>query len=517
MMRTRTTGAITLLLAVVLGLAIGRDSAVLILAVLAAVGVVWGRLAPRAAYLLAIWVSVLRPYISISLGVPREIALIADVLVLSVLVRLLLRKDGQGAFEGDQRTILRFAGGFVLVAVMSSALNGSSIFDLLGAIRALLLGPAVLLVGISLARDRPSGELLERHLLVLLVLQIVFALFQIPGAAVEGNPDLVVGTLGPGGANVLGLLCLVGMVYVSSLEWLRGRWAAVVVILLVIPIVFSSSRFAILLLPAVWLLIVWKRLSGVGLRVVVVGLAGVVTAASLVGYSAATGRDLSYDFSVSTIVAGQLEVRAGNVPRLAYLKYIAEPLESQPWGWLVGLGPGQFASGYAIARGAPRAATLVSTLRVIAVGYTSGGYTYLDGNIPVTSQVVAVVSEYGVVGFLLYIGLIGSAMVRSRRIHSAGRRTLLVVSLGLTAVASVWANLWELQAWALVWAMAATSFARQRGSLDEGDKGGRGHREHSRQLMVRELATSSGTGHANLAKGANSLCRSWRHSKQTCP
>ncbi len=448
------TATIAVFASVAIGIALGTDHAFVALIPMVVLLGLWAQHSPASALVAAIWISALRPIAVESYGVPRELALVADLVVLASLMAVLLRGTANG------RRLARAQSGvmyglmlFVFIAVISTVFNGSSLLDAVGATRALTLGPMAYVVGYSVSADPKGKKILQQSLLGVLILECVLALLQFPSAAIAGNPDLVVGTFGSGGANVLGLFCLVGVPYVLSVEWLRPSRAIALALMLSIPIVLSSSRVAMLLLPLVWLVVYWSKIRAVGPRLLLALVSVLLAVGTLSVYAAATGRSPADEFDLGVITRGQVEVRAGNVPRLAYFSYLVAPLNSRPWGWIIGLGPGQFASGYAISRSAPNAEALVSRLRVTATGYTSGGYTYLDGEIPVTSQIVSTLSEYGLVGLLCYAAIPVMVLLRARRSRVRTARVFIWVAAGATLFGSVWANLWELQVWAIVWCM----------------------------------------------------------------
>jgi hypothetical protein len=450
--------AIFALCSIAIGVALATGHVLVGLVPVVFLGALWAHRAPASALIAAIWIAALRPIATQTLGVPRELALMADIMLIAALIGILLgRRSHDHRPSSSQRGVLVGMASFLLVAGISTAVNQSSLVDTVGATRALLLGPIAYLVGVEVSTGHRERQALQQNLLAVLLLECVLAMLQFPLAAQSSNPDLVVGTFGSGGANVLGLFCLVGVAFVASLDWLPTKRAVTLALLLTIPIVFSSSRLSMLLLPFVWLVVYWSRIRTGGLRLLLLLVSAILGIAIVSAYAVSTGRSPADDFDLGVITRGQIEVKAGNVPRLAYFKYIEAPLSARPWGWVIGLGPGQFASGYAISRGAPNAANLLSTLRVTATGYTSGGYTYLNGEIPVTSQLASTLSEYGLVGLIAYAGILISILSGVRKLPSRTDRVFILLAAGGTLVGSVWANLWELQTWMMVWAMLSIS------------------------------------------------------------
>lgn len=421
---------------------------------------VWNR--PMLIMSLALWISVLRGPLVDGWILPRAIALVADLVIIIGTLRLIwLSSQHKAQLPPYARMVALSMLTFCAVALLSGLVNQVSPLDAIGASRALLFGPLSFLFFSSSLVTKNARLQVGVQLWVALALQVPFALWQYAHVYKLSNPDLVVGTFGPGGANVLGLASLLGIAFLLSRppsSWDRRN--LVLGALLVIPLVLSSSRFAQLMaIPvAVWIAtlrgISWKRIA------VVAALLGLIGVGMSLYYST-NGRDYESEFQVATVLSGITQVRQGNVPRLAYFAFIAQIMRAHPGWMLIGSGPGTFASGYAIAAGTPLASDLATQLRLVAGGLSASGYVFKENLVPVSSQVASTWSEYGVLGLVAYasslLGLLAARLRGGERHAVVG---FSVIAIAITLLGVFWGNLWELQGFSvLFWLMLALDFS----------------------------------------------------------
>ncbi len=452
------TGIVLGVLAALLGLGVGLGQWTLVGGVLAIIVAAWSWSDPPAAVCVALTVSITRGLLIDGWLVPRPFALVADLIVVALVVKLLVAVvRNREHVSAATRGVLFGTVSFALVACASAIVNLTPLVDLIGATRALVFGPLVFLViGSSFLRgaSKAIGTLIRSGLWA----QAILASWQFVNVIGTGNADAVVGSLGPGAANVLGMLALVGICFLLTRPaGLQRRGDRALAAALGVPLVASASRFALFLLVLIGIvyLLLGTRFRG---RLVGAVASTVALVGGLLGYYSLSGRRASVDFNPATIVGGLVSVQQGSVPRLAYFAFIAPVLVKHPFGVWFGLGPGQYASGYGIARSAPAAVDLTTQLRLAATGLSASGYLYKNGDVPVTSQLASTWSEYGILGVAAYasifVALLAEGLRRLR--EQRGYSGFLVIFAFLMLVSAPWGNVWELQGFgALVWGMAA--------------------------------------------------------------
>lgn len=267
---------------------------------------------------------------------PHSFTLVDDLLLLGVGVRLLL-----DALQKQYRPplwVLGWVGAWALAGALGAVMNGVDFTTVLSSYRWMFL-PVVLYV----ASSRYGGQRRFAALVVGVVIantlaQAVLAVVQALGARQIGDTSF--GLLGPGGANLLGFVLLIG---VSLLAAGVGRPAMRMggVALGLLGIVCSAARAAMVAAPFALLAGqrgLLRRPSRIAAIVafVVVGMLASAILFGTMGMSLATG------LSPSRVLAAQYDSHSGG--RLIYARGLSTVLEGDPLSWAVGLGPGQYTS-----------------------------------------------------------------------------------------------------------------------------------------------------------------------------
>ena len=339
--------------------------------------------------------------------VQSEIAIVALVAIVA-LARVGQRVRGKGASLGW----LGLFAGFVIAAFASWLLNRGDPLALFAGVRSLVTMP-VLASSLLVVGNEDDFALLRKGGIALTCLQVPIALGQFVYGGLSSNVDLVNGTLGYGGSNLLGIWMLAaaaGCYYV----FLRGngvRWAVASGVFMMI-VVMSGARLCMLALPVVVVslgiyaffrsdaaLVSARLVTSVAvMTVLVVGLVVGVYA----GYQRAgihIGTPLS-DLNPTSLFERQSQIGGYSVPRFAYLTYGWQFLKEQSPVWLLGTGPASAGSGAALAvQGEYDATQFAVGLRLLSEGLaTNAGSSRV---ITQTSQFMSTLVEYGPVGVAL--------------------------------------------------------------------------------------------------------------------
>ncbi len=287
----------------------------------------------------------------------------------------------------------------------------------------------------------------RRHLLALAALSLGLALLQVPVTLAQFaltrsdmSRDLVFGTFWIGASNSMAFYLLFFLLPLVALAAARPERRAPLyaAAALMVPFVLSSSRGALLILPLLVLAAVWPQLRRpAGLS----GLAALVLAA-------AVGLGLFYAYK--PVIEGSEDARElsprrfwieqwnrdRGMGRLYYARWIGERMAARGGPALaLGVGPSRFSS----SAGAFLRAPLLDEA-------TKGGHSPI-----IPGQLLATVSEYGLLGALPFLWLMAAGIGLAHGAWKgspsgeagAVRRGLFAASLFLLA-GTVLENVWEL-------------------------------------------------------------------------
>lgn len=318
-------------------------------------------------------------------------------------------------------------GAFLVLALMSWVLAQGTPLQLFAGVRALVTMPMLALC-VAMAGTRRDFDLLWRYGVLLTIIQVPVAYLQFAFGGLATDVDLVNGTLGFGGANLLGVWMLAATAASLHLFVRQGakRWLAGAVLFSSV-IVMCGSRLGIVLLPvvvvAVGLLALRSHdLAVSGMRfagsLLIVGAVSVAMIAGVyLGYSRAGIRidDALSDLNPASLVERQTRIGDYSVPRLAYFTYGWTYLHNHSAFWPIGTGPASAGSGSAYSASGDYESTPFATgLRVQSQGLAS--YASQSRVVTQTSQLVSAVVEYGPLGALLLLGFYGAVGVRAIRV-----------------------------------------------------------------------------------------------------
>ena len=287
----------------------------------------------------------------------------------------------------------------------------------------------------------------RRQLAGLAALSLALALLQVPVTLVQFlvtrgamSRDLVYGTFWIGASNSIAyyLLYFVLPLLGAAAARPERRGALLAAAALMVPFVLASSRGALLLLPCLALVAVWPALRR---HPRALGGVGALAAAALLGLAlfyafkpAIEGSELSGELSPRRFWLEQWNRERG-MGRLYYARWIAERMvERGPATLAFGVGPARFSS----SAGAWLRAPLLEEA-------TRGGHSPI-----IPGQLIATVSEYGLVGAAAFAWLVAAGLALAWRgwrrapqgVAGGLRRGAFAAALFLAA-GTVLENVWE--------------------------------------------------------------------------
>lgn len=304
---------------------------------------------------------------------------------------------------------------FTVGALVSWAINAGSVTQLLAGVRSLATMPLFALA-VAATGEETDYRLLLVGGIALTCIQVPVAAVQFAIAGLRTDVDLVNGTLGFGGANLLGIWMLAaaaGAYYVflrrGGIVWIAATLAFFGVI------VMCGSRAAIVMAPVLLIALgLYAALrfaspgatarfvgSGVVLLMIAVALvAGVYAQYHQAGINIGSAAS---DLSPSSLLQRQTEIGDYSVPRLAYLAYGWRYLQANSAYMPLGTGPATAGSG-AAAAALPdyESSPFAIGLRLESQGLAT--YVSQARVVTQTSQFVSTLVEYGPVGLLLLLG-----------------------------------------------------------------------------------------------------------------
>ena len=364
----------------------------------------------------------LRGIVMTSLGGASSGVGLAELCVTALLVAAALPHLRRIEWVWEPRWPWAAAAAFVLIAVLSAALNHSGWVQLSAGLRSYFQLPVTVLAVAALVDDAAHRAKLVTALVAVTALQIPVAAVQFLAHGGRPGPDDIVGTLGAGGANVLGLWMLVAVVagvtaYLKHPQvWvlpLLAGWLGVMVL--------ASSRASIwLLVPCLLLALsarAGRRAGMVNTRRLLLLVLVALVVVGLTGYYYANvrGRSIAVDLlSFSGLIQEQESIQPGAVPRLAYAAYSYDYVRQNAPVPLLGMGPASTASGAAAGLKTSGYLDYSTGLRLIAEGSAIG--TVNSTFIPLPTQAIATAVEYGPLGLAAFGAfVIGIGVVFLRR------------------------------------------------------------------------------------------------------
>jgi len=277
---------------------------------------------------------------------------------------------------------------FVAAVVASSIYNRTSLVELVLGLRAPL--QCALLALVVAAIDVPDRHLIRLAAIAVALgtLQAPFAIGQLVATHELMSRDEVVGTMWRGASNSMAYFLALVMLPLAGL-WLRRprpRWPLAALAVMMVPLVFSSSRAAYYLVPLAVVVAFRRRLRhDRRLQLTLCGGAVLAAALFLVYYAVkpmSPGSEVHAELSPQRVFQEQLDPK-GAMGRLYYLGYAWNLLVSRGVpGVLLGVGPARFSSTSGSYLDAPLLAEA-----------TRGAHAQV-----IPSQLVATLAEAGVLG-----------------------------------------------------------------------------------------------------------------------
>ena len=346
-------------------------------------------------------------------GLLAQVEIAAEVLVaIFTLLKLWRRTQTTRGVAAPFMLVL----GFTAVALASWAANSGTLIALFAGVRSLVTMPLLALSAMVAGTDADLRYLL-RGGIALTMIQVPIAYAQFAMGGLASDVDLVNGTLGFGGANLLGvwMLAATGAAFYVFLRRGGFRWLLAAVAFMSV-IVMSGARLSMLSLPVLLVVLgltaLFRRGSAqatarfVGSGVVILILAIGLVASVYYEYAQAGIRvgSAASDLNPATLLQRQSQIGDYSVPRLAYLAYGWTYLQNESRFWLIGTGPATAGSGSAAAASADYESSSFATgLRLRSEGLAT--YASSSRVVTQTSQFVSTTVEYGPLGLALLLGL----------------------------------------------------------------------------------------------------------------
>lgn len=318
---------------------------------------------------------------------------------------------------------------FLGIGVLSAVVNGVPLLNAVSGLRAPIQILLILYVvdNDPEAFDRDYLAWVWKLLLVLAALQIGTAVYQYPKRGF--GADSLTGTMGPAGANDLGVFLLAPLFYLLSLRFDardRNPYRLLGIVLMILAPIFSGSRGAwFIALGAAALL--WARRLASPRVLVVTGVVGTALAA-FVGWMVVALGSASVETAIGPrgIVAALFLVSSGG-GNLAYFPVVWRVVLAEAPIPLLGLGPGMVSSSAAVHLDAP-------VYRNILYDYFGQTRFGLDGS--VESQFLATCGETGPLGFAALAAMALLWLVLAWRIHRDGSAPPHARALGAAVFAA---------------------------------------------------------------------------------
>jgi hypothetical protein len=332
---------------------------------------------------------------------------------------------------------------FLGVGLLSALVNEVPFANAVAGIRAPLLFALLFYIVVNAPElfDTRFLDWIWRVMLGFALVQVLTGIYQYPLRSF--GADSLTGTLGPGGANDLGVFLLPFLFYLFSLRLeavTRPRWVLPAIVVLVVTTVLCGSRAAWFISLGAMLLLWGRRFLRVR-TLVIAAVAGVAIYlfVSRIMYLQGS-RSMEKSIGLSGIYAALFLVSSGG-GNFAYFPVVWRLVTSSAVVPALGLGPGMVSSSAAVHLQAP----LYTNLLYDYFGQTMLG---LDGE--VESQLLATGSEFGLVGLAAGLAVIILWMVeaiRARRDASSAHERALATGVFVAALGALLLtpirNAWE--------------------------------------------------------------------------
>jgi hypothetical protein len=349
------------------------------------------------------------------------------------------------------------------VGLLSALVNEVPLGNAVAGIRAPILLALLLYIVVNAPAlfDTRYLDWIWRVMLGFALVQVLTATYQYPLRSF--GADALTGTLGPGGANDLGVFLLPFLFYLLSLRFeavTRPRWVLPAIVVLVVTTVLCGSRAAWFIALGT-ILLLWGR-RFLRLRpLVIAALVGAAVYLFVSGIMYLQGvRSMEKTVGLPGIYAALFLVASGG-GNLAYYPVVWKLVTAHAAVPLLGLGPGMVSSTAAVHLKAPLYTNLL-------YDYFGQSLLGLDGE--VESQIVATGGEFGLVGLAAGLAVVILWMmeaIRARRDASSAHERALATGVFAAALGALLLtpirNAWEIPHIALsLWLPGTILYARRR-------------------------------------------------------
>jgi len=348
---------------------------------------------------------------------------------------------------------------FIGIALLSMLLNSSPLSIAVEGLRALIQPILLYYLFITLKFSHRSVRFFLELLLFLMAIQFFFFIYS---GLTTGQwwGDYVNGTFGAGQGTgfghflTIGLFLLIGLFLYGE----RRLWYWLLFAAILIPLLAASSRISYLSLPLIlgWLL--RRRILSLRKSILIMGAFLVMMFVGLYYSYSLTTRNISFFNNMNPAVIFQDQLRPNYSGRLIWYQYAWKKITQNPSTLFFGYGPGMFSS-FTAERNRTPIFEEIDEIR------TSQGLALYPA-----SSFISVPTEFGLLGLLVYLGIIGSAYREvSRRLFTVESKFWKGVAFGVKAsllyfvIAGITHNTWETPFVASVlWLLVGLVYAMRR-------------------------------------------------------
>ena len=279
---------------------------------------------------------------------------------------------------------------FIICGVISWYLNGGSLLQLVLGLRSFLQFYLLFIVVTNTPFTKDELKIFIKIIILFCLLQLPATLYQYLFTA--GNVDDIIGTLGPGDANSLGMYFLFSIILMVSfiLQNYKVMESFYSLCIIAFPFIACSSRVAFFILPVLILILVLN--SNLKKYINVRNMLPLLVICILVfiitkEYSATdVGEANTLDFMQNI----EKEQSNKSMGRLYYLGVAYDLITSNTQTFLFGKGPASFSSSGGKYLNSPL--LYDATYDATAVGVIS-------------SEIVTIMVEYGIIGLIIIISI----------------------------------------------------------------------------------------------------------------
>lgn len=328
---------------------------------------------------------------------------------------------------------------FIVIGIISTFLNSAPISIVAEGMRALIQPILIYYLFIMIKFSRRSARLILELLLVLMASQFFF--YVLNGLNIgQWWGDYVYGTFGQGQGTGFGHFLTIGVFLYCGL-FLYGEhrlWYLLLFVAILIPWVAASSRISYLSVPLILAWFLRRRILALRKSVLFFGVfLGMLLAGVYFSYSLTT-RNFTFLENMNPVNIMQDQLKPNYSGRLIWYQYAWDKLTKSPTTLAFGYGPGMFSSFTAERNRTP----MYEEINDI---HKSQGFALYPA-----LSFISVPVEFGLLGLLAYLGIIGAAYREvSRSLKTVKSKYWKGIIFGVKAallyfiIAGITQNTWE--------------------------------------------------------------------------